>query len=215
MLESEYLTKVLVPQQNREEQQYTPIQSQPLRGYYFSEEDSTNVDDFDVTLGDWGVASWTTKHFTEKIQPVALRAPEVLIQAPWDATTDWWNFGAVLIELYRAIRLFDGRVPPDGQYDLKMHLTEIVKLFGAFPRSLLEKGDKDLVDQMFNDEGGIINPRPLGQPDLSSEAFLPGLDQEERDQFASFMRYIMKVDPEERPTTMELLKHPWLGAIAE
>ena len=213
-IDSNYLSRVPVPQQDREESDYSPIPSQPLRNYYFSEEDSTHVDEFDIALGDWGVSSWTTKHLSELIQPVTLRSPEVLIEAPWDASTDWWNLGAVLLELYRAVRMFSGRVPPDGQYQIKRHLTEIIDLFGPFPKALLEKGNQDLVRGLFNNEGHIKDAEPLNRPSLSSEAFMPGLSQEKRADFVSFLELLMKIDPEQRPSTMDLLRHPWLGAVA-
>jgi serine/threonine-protein kinase SRPK3 len=57
-------------------------------------------------LGDWGVVSWTTKQLTKTIQPVALRSPEVLIEAPWSKAADWWNLGAVILEVFRAVRMF-------------------------------------------------------------------------------------------------------------
>ncbi|ERT00665.1 CMGC/SRPK protein kinase [Sporothrix schenckii ATCC 58251] len=121
LIESRYLVNVPTPQQDKTEERYSPVPSQPLRGYYFGEADSRKVAKFDIVLGDWGVASWTTQHLTEHIQPVALRAPEVLIRAPWHMPADWWNLGALLLELYRAVRMFDGRVPPDGHYELKRH----------------------------------------------------------------------------------------------
>lgn len=160
-------------------------------------------------MGDWGVSSWATKHLTENIQPVALRAPEVLIRAPWDTKVDWWNLGAMVFEVYRAVRLFDGRVPPDGHYELRKHLAEIVDLFGPFPRVLLEKGDAT-IQSSFDDEGRIKDAEPMDRPPLQSEAFLPGLDQSTKDVFGSFLRAMMAINPAERPTPEELVKHPWL-----
>jgi serine/threonine-protein kinase SRPK3 len=51
--------------------------------------------------------------------------------------------------------MFSGRVPPDGHYELKRHLTEIVDLFGPFPATLLEKGNQNLVSMLFDGEGHI------------------------------------------------------------
>lgn len=36
----------------------------------------------DICLGDWGAASWSHQHLSKIIQPVLLRAPEVVIFAP-------------------------------------------------------------------------------------------------------------------------------------
>ncbi|KAL7796099.1 kinase-like domain-containing protein [Trichoderma ceciliae] len=213
-IDSGYLLEVPIPKQDREETQYCPIPSQPLRQYYFNEADNDRVDEFDIALGDWGVSSWTTKHLSEMIQPVALRSPEVLIEAPWDAPTDWWNLGAVLLEVFRAVRMFSGRVPPHGKYELKRHLTEIIDLFGPFPKAFLEKGNQDLIRDLFDDEGRIKDAAPMTGPGLLSEAFTPGLGQEHREDFVSFLTTLMKIDPEERPSLMDLLRHPWLRAVA-
>ncbi|KAM0250022.1 hypothetical protein ACHAQJ_008791 [Trichoderma viride] len=214
LIESGYLLETPVPHQDREDEQYCPVPSRPLRHYYFNEGDRTRVDEFDIALGDWGVSSWTTKHLTGFIQPVALRSPEVLIEAPWGPSTDWWNLGAVLLEVFRAVRMFSGRVPPDGHYEVKEHLAEIVDLFGPFPKALLQKGNQDLVRDLFDDEGRIKDAAPMNRPGLASELFIPRLSQERQEDFASFLNMLMKIDPEERPSTMDLLRHSWLGAVA-
>ncbi|KAJ0119650.1 serine/threonine protein kinase [Diaporthe amygdali] len=208
VIHTEYLVKEPIPKQNKAEEWYTPIQARPLRAYYFGS-DLTRFNELDIALGDWGVSSWATKHLTENIQPVALRAPEVLIRAPWDTKVDWWNLGAVVFEVYRAVRLFDGRVPPDGHYEVREHLAEIVDLFGPFPKILLEKGDAT-AQGMFDDEGRIKDAEPMGRPPLESEAFLPGLNQTSKEVFGSFLRAMMKINPDERPTPEELVQHRWL-----
>ncbi len=186
LIESGYLAKVPVPHQDRDEARYTPVPSASLRRFYFGEADSRKVAEFYIALGDWGVSSWATRHLTEHIQPVALRAPEVLIEAPWDATTDWWNLGALLLEVYRAVRMFDGRVGPDGHYEVKEHLVEMVDLFGPFPKGLLKKGNPNMVQSIFDDEGRVKDSPPIGRPPLASEAFMPGLSQEARTSLARF-----------------------------
>ncbi|KPM41814.1 hypothetical protein AK830_g4752 [Neonectria ditissima] len=212
-IESGYLAETSIPKQDRAEEQYTVIPSAPLRRFYFTPEDSRHVDEFDIALGDWGVSSWESKHLTEKIQPVALRSPEVLIQAPWDPKTDWWNLGAVIHELFRAVRLFDGIVPRTGNYELKQHLWEIVDLFGPFPKQLLEQGNQEIVEEFFNSDGSIRDAEPGKRPGLCSEAFLPGLSEETREEFVSFLRALMKINPADRLETMDLLRHPWLHAV--
>jgi serine/threonine-protein kinase SRPK3 len=213
LIESKYLASVPVPQQNKAEERYSPIPSRPLRYFYFNEEDSRRVVEFDIALGDWGVSSWITHHLTERIQPVALRAPEVLIGAPWDQSTDLWNLGALLLELYRAVRMFDGRVPPDGHYEVKQHIAEIVDLFGPFPKELLEKGNQEIVKDIFDEDGKPRGFQPLVRPPLASEAFMPKLNEEARAEFDSFLRTMMKINPAERPSTEDLLRHPWLAAM--
>ncbi|KAI1747774.1 serine/threonine protein kinase [Xylaria castorea] len=211
LVESVYLKKLPVPHQDRGERQYNAIPSQPLQSSYFNE--SHNILEFDIALGDWGVSSFADKHLTENIQPVALRAPEVLIRAPWDAKTDLWNLGAVILELYRAVRMFSGQVEPDGHYEAREHLAEIVDLFGPFPKALLERGNQEIVREIFDEEGKVKDMPPMGRPPLDSEAFVPGLDQDSRETFVSFLRAMMKIDPAERLSPEDYLRHPWLSAL--
>ncbi|KAL2144895.1 hypothetical protein VTI28DRAFT_8356 [Corynascus sepedonium] len=107
--------------------------------------------------------------------------------------------------------MFDGRVPPDGHYELKEHLCEIVDLFGLFPKELLEKGNQDIVRSIFDEDGKPKGYRQGLVPPLEAEAFMPGLDKEARDGYASFLRMMMKVNPAERLSPEELLEHPWVG----
>ncbi|KAG6359947.1 hypothetical protein INS49_011001 [Diaporthe citri] len=150
-----------------------------FRDFSLIEEDYLSKDfyGFDVVLGDWGVSSWADRHLTEWIQPVKLRAPEVLIQAPWDAKADVWNLGAIILELYRNVRMFSGRVAPDGRYDVRQHLAEIVDFFGPFPQELLQRGSQRLVKEFFDDEGRVKGAQPVKRPGLSSEYFTPGSNQ--------------------------------------
>ncbi|KAJ0158040.1 Serine/threonine-protein kinase SRPK [Colletotrichum tanaceti] len=213
LIESGYLVKVAIPQQDRSEERYTVLPSRPLRQYYFNEDD--RFDHFDIALGDWGVSSWTDKHLTEKIQPVALRAPEVLIGAPWDAAVDMWNLGAIVLELFLAVRMFSGAVPPHGHYELKQHLAEVVNLFGPFPKALLDKGDQDIVEVMFDDQGMVkgLPPSSMDTPDDLSDYFPPEMDAGIGVEFIAFMRSLMKIDPAERPSPEDVLRGPWLRAL--
>lgn len=166
----------------------------------------------EITLGDWGAASWKEKHLTRIIQPVALRAPEVLIEAPWDFTTDLWNLGAVVFESLCNVQLFRGIVYPPGRYELKRHLEEIVDVFGPFPKSLLEQGNKEIVENMFNKDGTVKDAQLIPRVPLDSleYSFWAGLSSWEVKEFLHFLRALMKVDPKERKLVNELLDEPWL-----
>ncbi|KAI0100494.1 serine/threonine protein kinase [Nemania sp. FL0031] len=211
LIESKYLKSMTVLKQDRDDKRYHAIQSCLLDRCYFN--DSDNFTEFDIVLGDWGVSSWFEKHLTENIQPEALRAPEVLIKAPWNEKTDFWNLGAVVLELYRAVRMFSGRDPRDGRYDVREHLREIVDFFGPFPKSLLEQGDPEIVGKMFDEEGNIKDKPPMRRSPLDSEAFLPGLDRENREDFVALLRAMMKIDPAERKSHRQYLQSRWLGAM--
>lgn len=45
-------------------------------------------------------ASWVDNHLMELIQPINLRAPEVVLGAKWDTSADIWNAGCVVSVLF-------------------------------------------------------------------------------------------------------------------
>ncbi|KAH6972963.1 serine/threonine protein kinase [Ilyonectria sp. MPI-CAGE-AT-0026] len=188
LIETGYLKQVPVPEQDKNGDAYTIVPSQPLNGFYFNPTDSPMG--FDISLGDW----------------------EVLIGAPWNETTDWWNLGAVILEVFRAVRMFSGRVDPDGHYEVKEHLREIVDFFGPFPRALLNKGSPEMT-VYFDATGNIKDAPPMDRPTLGSDEFMEDLSEEPRQKFVSFLHALMKIDPEARLSTNDLLRHPWLGLL--
>ncbi|KKK25487.1 hypothetical protein ARAM_002071 [Aspergillus rambellii] len=183
------------------------IASQPLRDFYIPE--SSNLMDLDVALCDWGAASWTDNHLTEVIQPVLLRAPEVILRAPWGAPVDIWNLGAVLLEVLDAVRMFDGRAAQTGGvYKTKHHLEEMVALFGPFPSWLLAQGKKEVVDEFFDENGRIRDPIP--RPEAMLENWIESLAGDDKAEFIMFLKSMMKIDPRDRLMPKQLLDEPWL-----
>jgi serine/threonine-protein kinase SRPK3 len=182
------------------------IVSQPLKDFYIRE--STDLMTLDVTLCDWGSASWIDNHLTEVIQPVLLRAPEVIIGAPWGPPVDIWNLGAVLLEVLDAVRMFDGRAKQTGGvFRTRHHLEEIVALFGPFPPRLLALGDPKIVAEYFDDQGNIRNPIP--RPKALLENWIESLTGNDKKEFVMLLKSMMKIDPGDRPTAKELLSEAW------
>ena len=54
----------------------------------------------------------------------------------------------------------------------------------------------------------------LDRPGLDSDAFMERLDVENRGVFAEFLHSLLKIVPDERKSTMELLAEHWLDAVA-
>lgn len=179
--------------------------SEVISSYYYPASDEPNLD---ICLCDWGAASWSNHHLTEVIQPVLLRAPEVVIRAPWGPAVDIWNLGAVLLELVDGVHMFEACNRHTGLYDVKKHIEEMTRLFGRFPRNLLEQGDQNIVERCFHRDGSVIDPEDEETARL--EDWVENSNGVEKETLIAFLRAIMVIDPNSRKTARELLDEPWL-----
>lgn len=180
------------------------IPSEALGSYHIK----ADSQDLDICLGDWGAASWSHQHLTPLIQPVLLRAPEVVIFAPWGSPVDIWNLGAILLELVDGVHMFNARNRSSRIYDVKTHVEEMVRLFGPFPRDLLDQGRQDIVARCFRDDGSVLDPEREGAAQL--EDWVEFLDGEEKLAFVAFLKAVMVIDPKKRKTAAELIDEQWL-----
>ncbi|KIP03327.1 hypothetical protein PHLGIDRAFT_111026, partial [Phlebiopsis gigantea 11061_1 CR5-6] len=112
-------------------------------------------------LGDFGTANRLSNRHASLIQPEALRAPEVILDAEWDTRADIWNLGALIYEFARGKTLFDPHkdLEKTGLSPEQTHISQMVALLGDFPNSLLHKGRNvhlyfDENSRLLGDAGG-------------------------------------------------------------
>lgn len=181
--------------------------TQGLRDFYFAKVERFNMMTLDIALADWGVASWSDNHLTEIIQPVLLRALEVMLKAPWGLSADIGNLGALVPELIFAQCMFNGRTKA-GEYDARSHLGEMASLLGPFPNALLSKADPTIMQEVFDDGGELRDPQ-LGAT-VGLEVRFKSLGVEEAPKFVALIRSMLILDPEKRKSARELLDEPWM-----
>lgn len=104
--------------------------------------------------------------------------------------------------------MFDARNRRTGIYDVKTHIEEMVRLFGPFPRDLLDRARRDIVTRCFHDDGSVLDPEKKGTAQL--EDWVQHLDSEEKVDFIAFLMAVMVINPKQRKTAVELLDEPWL-----
>jgi serine/threonine-protein kinase SRPK3 len=193
------------------------VPSNGLKDWWSAPEDTTeeNFLHLKIALCDWGVASWEHNHLTEHISPPLLRSPELLIGAPWNSKSDIWALGCVIVELMQNYHLFSGYAPELDNYNDILHLNEMCQLFGSFPKSFLEKGDKWFVKGVFDGEGRVWGVETQSDPKIFWEGAWNSLDEgeEDRENFFRMLRNMMKIDPQERKSAAELLEEPWLKDV--
>jgi len=185
-----------------------------------------------VKVIDFGSSCYLTDRQSSYIQSRSYRAPEVVLGLPYDGKIDIWSLGCVVAEMFTGLVTFQN----DSVVSM---LSRIEAICGAFPRHLIAKGrqsgqfftasgllyektdpDDESHDGSMSsheeDSYNIFQPKTttmaarLGfEPDLLEKTdLLP--EEEECAMFVDFVRQLLTIDPDARPTAEEALRHPWI-----
>ncbi|KAI0073218.1 kinase-like protein [Panus rudis PR-1116 ss-1] len=160
-------------------------------------------------LTDFGSANTMSRQWAAVIQPLALRSPEVLIDAPWDTKVDIWNFGCLMYEFARGAALFDPTWQNNetGMDTTQTHLAQIAGLLGEFPVEFLKQGKK--TPDYFDTNGKLLCPGKYNIT-LSDLLVRGGHPPEDLPPFIDFLSHTLTINPQARWSASQLLKHPWM-----
>ncbi|KAI1128415.1 kinase-like protein [Nemania abortiva] len=196
---------------------FYPPHNPPADYYMKSEqiisgEEDLETADISIRLADFGTASWVDKHLTEWIQPQMLRAPEVILGAPWDHKVDIWNLGLIIWELVQGKLVFDGQATATSAYSSQAHLAQMCAILGTFPNTLLERSESR--HKFFGADGHLVSGirfRPVTLRELCGRYQYPvGQDLED---FLVFIESTLALEPTDRPDARELLNTRWLQDV--
>ncbi|UNI15945.1 Non-specific serine/threonine protein kinase [Purpureocillium takamizusanense] len=193
---------------------YRVLRSMPMYLYW-----ANNLDemlDVQICLGDWGVASWKHKHLCERVQPEAMRAPEVFLRSDWDESVDIWSLGPTILRLLNDEPMFITEVAGhegDPSYSEPFILMQMQLLFGGghFPASMLDRGNPEYVEMVFNEKGRVKFYDDEEPASFREGRWTQNIPKSFREDVTSWFEFLMKLDPRERPSIRELLDHPWLS----
>lgn len=165
-------------------------------------------------LVDLGNACFAGKPFTDDIQTIEYRCPEVVLGAGYDCSADLWSAACMAFELITGEYLFDPQegVGSDGvvQYGKDEDLLALhQELLGPMPRHLALKGR--LSPLLVDEQGKLLHISSLkfwGLRDVLVEKY--GMGEAEAAGIADFLLPMLKFDPAERASAAEMLQHPWL-----
>ncbi|KAG6103061.1 hypothetical protein E4U14_006455 [Claviceps sp. LM454 group G7] len=175
-------------------------------------------DSLHVRIVDFGVATWREKHLSDLIQPLALRAPEVVLGAPWDTSVDIWSLGCLAVEFVHGYIMFREDPSEEDTWTVEDdHLAKIVEILGPIPSSLLKQGCRTA--EFFDEQGEFLRIPNLGPTSL--ERLLNGdrmprmkpsdMSDDEVVVFIDFVRSMLQIDPKKRKSAAQLLQHEWLS----
>ena len=171
----------------------------------------------EVKIIDFGSSNFIYDVSSSYIQSRSYRAPEVIMGCNYDYKIDIWSLGCILAELYSKTVLFMS----DSVHSL---LARVIGIIGPIPEWMYEKGST--VNGMFckekllfmeadavNDTNANISTTSVGKKKMHvivpKRTLLKNRLHCDDQQFIDFLRYLLKIDPNERPTAEEALNHPW------
>ncbi|EUC56883.1 catalytic domain kinase [Rhizoctonia solani AG-3 Rhs1AP] len=176
----------------------------------------------DACIVDLGHSHWVDRHFQEHIQPMALRAPEVILGYPWNGSTDVWNLGCLvcilLIWVFKPLTgcwLFEAH-GTDNWSTEEDHLVRMTQtLEEQFSLDFIRQCDNR--SSYFKEDGTWAHFTEHLEPNWplrkSFETFSKFADDEEEiDAVIKFLKRCLRLRPEDRATPRELVDDPWLAS---
>ncbi|KAI0783281.1 kinase-like domain-containing protein [Abortiporus biennis] len=173
-------------------------------------------EDIDVKLADYGTCIWEDQdHPVKVIQTPALRAPEVILRAPWKTSADIWALASVIFNLYSSKWLFMPIPCEDPELTAEEdHIVQMITMLGDFPLDFIKSGKSS--GEFFNlNDGSLLKYKIPPEFMTSLDAVVldfapPGAQDDELKGITDFLRPMLKVAPQERAIARELLNHSWL-----
>ncbi|BAT72594.1 Dual specificity protein [Vigna angularis] len=159
----------------------------------------------EVKVIDLGSSCFETDHLCSYVQSRSYRAPEVILGLPYDKKIDIWSLGCILAELCTGNVLFQNDSPATL-------LARVIGIIGPIDQGMLAKGRDTYKyftkNHMLYERNQETNRLEYLIPKKTSLRHrLPMGDQG----FIDFVAHLLEVNPKERPSASEALKHPWLS----
>ncbi|OGM43262.1 hypothetical protein ABOM_008629 [Aspergillus bombycis] len=156
-------------------------------------------------LSDFGEARFGDEEHNEDIMPNPYRAPEVILKSNWDYKVDIWNVGMVAWDIVSSATLVDGK-NPDGVFDDRFHLAELVALLGSPPPAFYQRSHLSAV--FWDNAGKWKGLAPI--PDKTLEGLAINIRGEDKEGFLRWLRRALQWNPNDRPAALELLYDEWM-----
>ncbi|EJD45547.1 kinase-like protein [Auricularia subglabra TFB-10046 SS5] len=178
-----------------------------------SEEDAMQTT---YMIADFGCAQPSKLHANLNITAVALRAPEVYLDAPWDRPADIWTFGCLVYEFitdrilfpYRKNQKWNLTETENMLYHMILHTEEwtfSAEQLSASPRA----------EEFFSSDCQLKkDPEILQWPIEMRFEELKVLSKEEAIAAATFIRRCLRLNPADRATAPQLLEDEWFADAA-
>lgn len=182
----------------------------------------------EIKVIDFGGATYEHERHTPIINTRQYRAPEVILEnQTWDEKSDIWCMACILIELYTGELFFDTNENLE-------HLAMIEKQCGPISLSMARRCGNDEIKRQLHRAGSaeeeqyVKNKRmrlrwpaaALRSSSRTAVTHMLLLDDIICDKwgeihvaFKDLLKYMLKIDPRERPSASECLQHPFFNDL--
>lgn len=177
-----------------------------------------SISDTIVKVIDFGSSSFIHDTLSSYIQSRSYRAPEVIMGCNYDYKIDIWSLGCILAELYTGNVLFQS----DSVQSL---LARVIGIVGPIPDWMFSKGktvktlfSKEKLLFMEAPESSEIHSNHRGKNKkmhiiIPKRSCLKKRLHCQDDNFVDFVKTLLTIDPNNRPSAKEALNHPWLTKV--
>lgn len=180
----------------------------------------TKEDKISIRLNDFGIACWVDRHLTDNIQPAFLRAPEINLEAPWDASVDIYGLGCLAFQFLTGDLPFPGRSNQGGWTAEDDRMATLIKMFGPAPEIVLQNAARadEFMDNGVNlrqphHEKGITSFENLVEDRGTGPNIKLDMPQRDVPVFCDFLQRMLATDPRRRESARQLLQHEWLASV--
>ncbi|OOF97573.1 hypothetical protein ASPCADRAFT_129253 [Aspergillus carbonarius ITEM 5010] len=156
-------------------------------------------------LSDFGEARFGDVENNADIMPNMYRAPEVVFKESWGYKVDIWNVAMVAWDIVSPRHIFNGK-NPDGIFDDRVHVAEMIALLGPPPVSFRERCKLAYV--FWDEQGNWKDLAPI--PDISLESLGADIQGKDKEGFFRWLRAALQWNAEDRPSATDLLFDEWL-----
>eukprot|EP00697_Spironema_sp_BW2_P006146 gnl/Spiro4/18562_TR9948_c0_g1_i1.p1 gnl/Spiro4/18562_TR9948_c0_g1~~gnl/Spiro4/18562_TR9948_c0_g1_i1.p1 ORF type:complete len:620 (+),score=137.13 gnl/Spiro4/18562_TR9948_c0_g1_i1:71-1930(+) len=162
----------------------------------------------EVKLIDFGSSCFTTDHLSSYVQSRSYRAPEVILGLPYNQKIDIWSLGCILAELLTGQVLFQND-------SIATLFARIAAVIGPFDGKLLR--DARHAPKYFTRRGELYE-KSKSKPNViyilrPKRTNLRARLKTSDELFLDFVSSLLTINPANRPSASEALRHPWLSVV--